>query len=210
MTSAVRRPTDQQVGVVAAHVRNATNSDVLTAALDGQEVLIAFDLNAEEHQRRKCSEAGPIHSRGLLHALWSLPEELPTPVLGLDDRDRETLTDEGQGFVRFVGDAVYRDYRPPGVVLAVALVRSRLAEGVTAIGAFPPLFRRYAVATNDELPDPRGIALGEELGIGMAAFTRQGFVVLSKAAAPWLGVPAVYRWWLAEISYSAWVYANAH
>ncbi len=196
--------------VVASHIAGGAVDDVVPAVLDSRTVLMAFELDATEHARRLDRSVGPLRSRGLLHALWTLPEGLAWPMSGLDRLDALTLEREGDGFVVMERDAVVRVYRPAGRVLAVALAGRRLVDAVAVASQFPPIFRRYAIAAKVARTDPDAIAAARTVGIGAAIADPDGLRVLGKAEPAHVGVPGVYRWWVAEVAYRSWLQTNAH
>lgn len=196
--------------MVASHIAGGAVDDVVPAVLDSRTVLMAFELDATEHARRLDRSVGPLRSRGLLHALWTLPEGLAWPMSGLDRLDALTLEREGDGFVVMERDAVVRVYRPAGRVLAVALAGRRLVDAVAVASQFPPIFRRYAIAAKVARTDPDAIAAARTVGIGAAIADPDGLRVLGKAEPAHVGVPGVYRWWVAEVAYRSWLQTNAH
>ncbi len=195
---------------VAAYIAAGEAHDVVRAVLDGRHVLMAFELDVSEHTRRIEQSVGPVRSRGLLHALWSLPEDLAWPESGLDRIDAETLRREGKGFVAVTRGSVTRVYRPAGGVRAVGLAGRRLVDVVGAACQFPPIFRRYAIATRTGRSDVEAIKMAQAVGVGAAVTCSERLRVVARADAARAGVPSVYRWWLAEVAYRAWLQTNAH
>lgn len=196
--------------VVASHIAGAAVHDVVPAVLHSRTVLMALELDITEHARRLERSVGPLRSRGLLHALWTLPEGLAWPTSGLDPLDVLTLEREGDGFVVMDEDAVIRVYRPAGRVRAIGLVGGRLPDVVATASRFPPIFRRYAVAAKAASTDPQVVAAARTVGIGAAIAGPNGLRVLGEAEPAQVGVPGVYRWWLAEVAYRSWLQTNAH
>lgn len=196
--------------MVASHIAGGAVDDVVPAVLDSRTVLMAFELDATEHARRLERSVRPLRSRGLLHALWALPEGLAWPTSGLDRLDALTLEREGDGFVVVDGDVVVRVYRPAGRVRAVGFVGGRLPDVVATASRFPPIFRRYGFAAKAARTDPDAIAAARTVGIGAAIAGPDGLRVLGEAEPAQVGVPGVYRWWLAEVAYRSWLQTNAH
>jgi hypothetical protein len=195
---------------VAVYITDGAAHDVVTAVLDGRVVLMAFEVDAAEHERRGQRPYGAVRSRGLLHALWALPEGIAWPVSGLSRLDADTLKDEGDGFVTWIDESVVRLYRPAGHVWAVGLASKRLIDAVATASQFPPIFRRYAVAAKATRSDPDAIAAARTVGVGVAVTGPDGLNVVGRAEPARTGVPGIYRWWLAEMAYRSWLQTNAH
>ena len=196
--------------IAATYVADGSGHDVVPVVLDGRTVLMAFELDAAEHARRLERSLGPVRSRGLLHALWALPEGILWPVSGLDQPDAETLNFEGHGHVTEEGGSINRVYRPAGQVRAIGLAARRLVDAVGSAGQFPPIFRRYALSTSAGRTDLDAVAIALTVGVGAAIARLDGLSVLAQAEPPKTGVPSVYRWWLAEVAYRGWLQTNAH
>lgn len=196
--------------VVVSHIAEGVVDDVVPAVLDSRTVLMALELDATEHARRLERSVGPLRSRGLLHALWTLPEGLAWPASGIERLDALTLEREGDGFVVMDRDAVVRVYRPAGRVRAIGLVGRRLPDIVATASRFPPIFRRYAIAAKVTSTDPQAVAAAQTVGIGAAIAGPDGLRVLGEAEPAQVGVPGIYRWWLAEVAYRSWLQTNAH
>jgi hypothetical protein len=179
-------------------------------SVEGRSVLVAFEPDPHEHRRRDDQEVGAISSRRLLHALWSLPDQLRWPASGLDPYDTETLLSQGAGFVQTDGGNFVRLYQPPGQVRAVGLRSRRLDDAVQRVGLFPPIFFRYAIAARRCRSDDEAVITASAKGIGTAIAGSSGLTVLSEPDPPRTGVPGVYRWWLAEVAYEAWRQVNVH
>lgn len=197
-------------GVAGYIVDNAAH-EVVPAILDGRPVLMAFELDSTEHARRHDGGSiGPVPSRGLLHALWTLPEGLAWPISGLDRLDADTLKQEGDGFVAMNGASVTRLYRPAGRVHAIGLAGRRLVDAVAAASQLPPIFRRYAIAAKGTGTDRDAVAAARAIGVGAAVSSPGALRVFARAEPPLVGVPGIYRWWLAEVAYRSLLQANAH
>ncbi len=192
------------------YVQEEVEFEVVSANVEGRPVLMAFEPDPYEHPRRRDESLTSMPSRRLLHALWSLPCQIPWPAYGLDELDVDTLESEGSGFVVVDHDALVRIYQPPGRVHAVAMRTRRLTDAVTRVGQFPPIFSRYAIATRSCASDHEAVAAAIALGIGAVVAHPDGLQVRSEPAIPQRGVPGVYRWWLAELAYQQWRQASAH
>lgn len=190
----------------AAVKQNAEH--VVDAVVGGHRVVLGFVLNRSEHQRRIAAGVGAVTSRRLLHALWDLPHHLPWPTDAIDPVDTATLLHDGHGLVTFGEDLLTRTYAPAGRIRAVATVRRRLGDAVAAVTPFPPVFRRYAVSTSMTLSDETAARAAVVAGIGVIAGSGTSTMFV-ESAEPLVGAPGVYRWWLAEVCYRAWL-PNAH
>jgi hypothetical protein len=196
--------------MTSKYIADGTGHEVVLTVLEGREILIAFELNAIEHSRRRALSIGAIGSLGLLHALWSLPAGVEWPAAGINRLDTATLLDEGEGYLTVDEGSITRAYQPAGQVRGVGLPGRRLVDAVEAAGRFPPIFRRYAVTDRAGRSDHDAIAVALALGVGAAIARPTGLCVLAPAAPPTTGLPSVYRWWLAEVAYHAWLQTNAH
>ncbi len=195
---------------VASFIRNGAEDELVSLVLEGRSIVFALELDSAEHKRRGERRLGGITSRGLLHALWALPEAIEWPTASVSEPDVRTLEQDGRGLVVSRRGTIRREYRPAGAIRAVALLGRSLEDAVVGIGGFPPIFRRYAVASRPTAQDDHAVSVANEIGAGAATATGRGLLVHTRSAPPLIGVPAVYRWWLAERAYSAWLQANAH
>lgn len=184
---------------------------VVEMRVDRRSWFAQFRPNREEHLRRLSERVGPAVSTGLLHALWSLPEDLPVERRALTRRDVITLEAAARGFVKASDSAFTRLYRPSGVIEAIVVVSRRLQDATRRAAYFPPIYRRVAVALRPSMVGvPSSTLLGKQVGVGEVFIKDEGSdpVVIEKPQPASLGVPAVYRWWMAELAYRNWLYAN--
>jgi hypothetical protein len=194
----------------AASVADAISAGgyAVDVVVEGRRLVVVFTPDAAEHQRRADCDAGAVKSRRLLHALWALPADLRWPASAVTSDDVATLEHEGPGFVTVADGHVERHYRPAGRVDAIVTCRRHLSDAVAAAASFPPVFRRYAMAERTPKQTADMYADAEQCGVGiLLADGTHGPV---PAAEPIVGVPAVYRWWLAEVAYDAWLPPKAH
>lgn len=192
------------VSVAAAISAAGCSLDVI---VDGQHLVVVFSPDMPEHKRRTELAAGAATSRRLLHALWAVPAGLTWPTSAVAVEDVGTLEREGHGFATVRDGHVERHYQPAGKVEAVATFRRQLSDSVAAAAAFPPVFRRYAAARHMPKQPAYTFADAERYGVGV--LLPDGSHGPVRAAKPIVGVPAVYRWWFAEVAYRAWL-LNAH
>jgi hypothetical protein len=192
------------------YMREGAGFEVVSASIEGQPVLLAFEPDPHEHRRRLDHGVGAVRSRRLLHALWSLSHQVSWPAAGFDHLNAETLESDGAGFVEVNRDTFVRTYQPPGRVHAVGLHSSRLVDAVRRVGMFPPIFARYAIAARPCRTDEDAVVSAAALGIGAAVALPGELLVGSRPGSPEMGAPGVYRWWIAEVAYQRWRQASAH
>lgn len=195
---------------VASLIGQETGAHVVSARVEDRELLLAFQLDRQVHLERASAGVGAVRSRRLLHALWSLPCDISWSESELDSSNRNTLVKEGNGLVVRGNETVRRVYRPPGQIRAVAITRKSLADSVWAVAQFPTIFLRYAIAASCSKADADAIEAARAAGIGTIFTSRTGPLVYTSPQRAAIGAPGVYRWWLAEIGYDAWLQANAH
>jgi hypothetical protein len=187
-------------------LKEGAGCHVVSASIEGRPVLVAFEPDPHEHPRRREQSLGAVRSRRLLHALWALPLQLPWTMGGLTPIDTETLESaDATGFVSINGDMLTRTYQPPGRVLAIGVRGARLADAVQRASLYPGIFARYAIGAKPGRSDDEAVATAAALGIGTAVRGRSGLVVHTEAEPPRKGAPGVYRWWMAEVAYEAWL-----
>ncbi|MDQ1536287.1 MAG: hypothetical protein QOE58_680 [Actinomycetota bacterium] len=180
---------------------------VVELRIDGNRFFVEFAIDREEHRRRRALGVGAASGTGLLHALWELPAGIPIPEQCLTQRDVSTLRDHGKGYVEGT-DVLTRSFSPAGTIRAVVVVANQLDEAIGRLRRLPPIFRRLAVALRSPARSASASVLGGTTGIGTAVIGRGGAELLVAPAPAILGVPAVYRWWLAELAYRNWEYVN--
>lgn len=179
---------------------------VVELCIDGARFAVTFDVDQQEHRRRSEAGLGAATDTGLLHALWELPEGIPTPAVALTDRDLSTLRHLGAGYVQ--GSATLtRLYVPAGVIGAVVVVAGTLGEAVASAARLPAIYRRLAVCHRRPI-DAGSIEYGRRVGVGAVLVSGSAAEVVVAPREPVLGVPAVVRWWLAELAYRNGAYGN--
>jgi hypothetical protein len=204
---------DQSGGAenVRAHNRpwGSLHDALVPLSVDGCSFSAGIAFDEAELARRACAGIGAVTSRGLLHALWSVPCEIPIPWSSLSPLDRFTLESEGKGWVDLKPRHVVRRYQPPGVVRTVSVSDGSLSRAISRVGARPPIFERIALwkRTSATIPRTRGATLDRArlLGIGVAVWDPSGVSELLAPQPAMIGVPSVYRWWQAELAYQSWL-----
>jgi hypothetical protein len=194
----------------ARHFSEGAGGEVVAITLEGRSILVALDVDQAEHSRRARFDVRAVRCRRLLHALWELPANVTWPRSGLDPSDLAAFSDAEPGLVASDGEGLRRLYQPAGMVRAVAVRNANLIDAVNQVASFPGIFGRYAFASRRSPADEQAAAVASTLGVGAAVTGSSGLVVLSEALTPGIGVPGIYRWWLAETAYDAWLHERAH
>lgn len=207
-----RRGADSSAVQVAAarHVSEDVGGQVVSVTVEGRSIMVALDVDQAEHARRAEIGVGAVCSRRLLHALWELPANVAWPRSGLDAGDLVAFSEAERGLADDDGEALVRRYQPVGTVRAVGVRRARLIDAVQQVAVFPGIFGRYAFASQRASTDEETAVTAAAMGVGTALVAASSMVVLSDARPPEIGVPGVYRWWLAETAYDAWLQERAH
>jgi hypothetical protein len=156
-----------------------------------------LNLDADELRRRQTIGMGAVTSTALLSSLWELPSGGSVPSSALEPsivarlRSAECVVTESTNGFR-------RNYAPIGTVSAVAFSGRQSLKAFGRAAAFTPIVRRYAVIPardfTSEIAD-----LGEKWGVGIAIHDGQTPI---DARAAEVGIPHVYRWWLAELAFA--------
>ena len=177
----------------------------------GRSVIAAMEVDRNEAKRRENLGIGAITSTPLLHGLWLLPHGMVFSLSRAHQRKAELLRDAPYA-ANAIGDQFQRTYQPPGTVKAIAVADRRIPSGVRRVAPWvPKIFERWVVLP--EAPK-RMSALSARLtsmhGIGVIAPDEHGEpqTILSAASAT-LGIPHVYRWWIAEVVWEAMIAGGA-
>ena len=194
--------------LAADAMRSLTSLPVVSLAIDGVQMLAAFEPNDEEHARRSALDVGAVTSTALLHGLWLLPLGVPVPIDDVPDHKRRCLESAGQ-LVNVADGCFERLYSPPGAIRVVAFSGTRTSRSLRQAAKFTPIVQRLAFAEGPVHPSASILRTAELLGIGLVQCADGATNVLVTPSVPELGVPAVYRWWIAELAYSSWLYENA-
>jgi hypothetical protein len=177
--------------------------------IDGSSFVAGLRLCDTEHARRRDLGVGSATSTGLLHALWGLPYGIPVPWASMSERDRITLDGEGFGWIDDAGGAVVRTYQPPGAVGTIVVADSSLPRAVSRAASHPPTVRRVVLwrRQSDRPPrrQPAQLERASSFGIGIFAVNEGECREVLPAAPALTGLPAVFRWWQAELAYRNWL-----
>jgi hypothetical protein len=183
------------------------DSALVELCVDGSRFVALFDVDVAEHDRRIAAGVGAATNTGLLHALWELPQGLPISRRSISERDLGTFEGLGRGYVEGVEDLT-RVYVPAGQVTALIVVKRDLSAAIERISLLPGIYWRVAAAIGLGPPSDDLLAASNRSGIGAAVVRRGEATVVAAPRAPTRGIPAVVRWWLAEIAYRNWGYGN--
>jgi hypothetical protein len=187
-------------------LRAAVDMTVLLVTIDGVRAAVAFEPDLTEHRRRQALGVGAVTATSVLHGLWLLPSRIPVPAAAVPDHKRDRLL-RLPAFVTSIDDQLRRTYEPPGVVRALASGGRSARRAVERVARFSPIFYRYAVVNGDRLL-PAVMTYAFENGVGLLQTDGEVARLVSAAPKAVCGVPAVYRWWIAELAYEAWLYES--
>lgn len=184
---------------------------VVSLCLDGGRMLVAMELDADEHRRRADARVGAITSTALLHGIWLLPAGGAVPAASLPDDKVRNLRAEPY-VAQQCGSSLVRTYSPPGVVRAVGFVGRCVERAVLRAARFTPIFQRFVLLDDDDLKVPLRVEWeAREWGVGIVALGRGHHMEhIIPAAEAVVGVPSVYRWWVAELAYRRLLQDSTH
>ena len=183
---------------------------VVSLCLDGARMLAALELDVGEHARRVDAKVGAFTSTELLHGLWLLPAGGAVRAATLPDNKVQSLRSAPYVAQQW-GNSLVRTYSPPGVIRAVAFSGRCVERAVLRAARFTPIFERYVLLDDAQPVIPRRVEFeAREWGVGIVAL-RQGDCgeQVVPAAEAVVGIPSVYRWWVAELAYRRFLYENA-
>lgn len=163
-------------------------------------LLFFADLREEEVARRLHGGIGAIVDRGVINALWELPEELEFPRESVPDWVLKRL-----GGLRAVeiGDVVRRRVCPPLAIHGAAAVGRNLARLLEALGPLSSVCPTAAVITGIEPPADDPALLNARLfGVAVGVGSRDSIRVVSQPEAAFRPDVGAYQWHLAELVYA--------
>lgn len=201
------RRNERQNGARRA-LEDLTALPAVLVRLEGTEIAVAFDPDMGEHERRSAAGTGAVTSRSLLHALWLLPARVPVPAAAIPERKRQHLRTAGH-FTQEDGGYLERVYSPAGTVRAIAIASPDIERSVEQAIRFTPIVQRVVVVDFATRPSSGTLALAADWGVGVVRAQEAGCDVLLHPAPAVVGIPAVYRWWLAELAYEGWLQQSA-
>jgi hypothetical protein len=176
--------------------------------LDGRPLIAAFEVDPAEHTRRLTLGAGAVASRSVLHGLWLLPAGIPVQADEIPAVKRRRLRDSSH-FAAETELGFERLYSPAGIVRAVAFAGSDPTRCVEQAIRFTPIVQRVVVTDPDMPASNEARRLALEFGVGIIEAGKRENVMVEQPADAVVGVPAVYRWWIAELAYEAWLQLSA-
>ncbi len=198
--SALRRKAMEALGEVSS-------LPVVDLTVDGLSLLAAFERCEAEHARRHALRQGAVTTTALLHGLWLLPHGLAISVSGIPDHKLDRLR-AATHLVTLHDERLVRDYVPAGVVRAVAFAGASVDIALRRAARFTPIVQRFAVVSESVRVNQSAIEAAGSCGVGVLKVGKNSTQVLVEAATALKGVPAVYRWWIAELAYERWLYDN--
>lgn len=197
------------LGDCTSGVSQLAGSTMLPLDLGEAVVAGAFSLNPAEHDRRQDFGAGAITSLGLLHGLWMLPEDCPVETNALPDVKVRRLRDAPDAAVEKDGYLV-RSYRPAGVLRGVAFAGSSIDRTIDRAIQFSPIVSRFVLLNPTQSLTTRLEWLAREWSVGVfqCVSSSEGLFLVPPGS-PVLGVPSVFRWWIAELAYESLLQTSA-
>ena len=182
-------------------VEELVGGPVVRFSIDGLPMTGAFELYRDEHERRQGAGVGAITCRALLHGLWLLPPGGSTPLSMLPDVKVQRLQAAPHVAIETNGGFV-RSYEPPGVLRSLAFYGKDLKRSVERAARFTPIVQRFVLVEEQQIVHPSVDWFAREWGVGIIRL-RQGSSprVLVPASPAEVGIPSVYRWWVAELAY---------
>lgn len=194
----------------SSHIESGTTHRrvVSEVHVDGDHYFALLMLDLVEHHRRRLAGVGHASTR-LLHVLWGFPARIKFPKTACDSYERETLTEEGAGWIDVAGDSFARLYQPIGRIDMVAVVDKSVRRAVSRAASHPATTRRLAIWSGQRHQtcqnSSEDLAEAARLGIGVIALGKSEASALIEPAPAVTGRPAVYRWWQAEVCYRNWL-----
>jgi len=166
----------------------------------GTTRLVFFaDLQDEEVARRAHRGIGAIVDRGVINALWELPEDLEIPRESLPEWVLKRLG----GFVAVeISEVVRRRVRPPLAIRGAAATGRNLSRLLDALGPLSSVCATAAVVTGTEpRPDEAALLNARLFGVAVGVVSDDNIHVLGHAETfqPDIGP---YQWHLAELVYA--------
>ena len=195
------------VGFALDALGKIIDEHVVRLTINGSTMHAAFELCADEHERRLQEGVGAITSTALLCGLWLLPSGVPVAPGKLPDVKAQRLHEAPYAVAETVA-GFERTYSPPGILRSVMFSGLDLERSVDRALRFTPIVQRFALFDQRcaELPSPVE-CLAREWGVGIIALHQEASPQELVPAMPAeVGVPSVYRWWVAELAYKSYLY----
>ena len=200
-----------ELGLTLDALGKIIDEHIVRLSINGSTMLAAFELCSDEHERRMQEGVGAITSTALLCGLWLLPTGVPVAPERLPDVKAQRLHEAPYAVTKtFAG--FERTYSPPGILRSVMFSGRSLERSVDRALRFTPIVQRFALIDQGgaALPSPVE-CLAREWGVGIIALHQEAPPqVLVPAMPAEVGVPSVYRWWVAELAYKRYLYESTH
>lgn len=179
-------------------IQRNSQTDVAFIRIDGTSCYATIDIDAGEWHRRGAEPGAVVTDREMLAALWEIPAGgvVPIDTLGPDviARLRERRLVETDGAL------VARLFQPIGTVRSLSFAGS---NAIRNAADWPPTYERTAFQPRASAAQ---VTLAEAAGVGIARVTDHGtvdYLVTPRPAV--LGVPGLFRWWIAELCFAGLV-----
>jgi hypothetical protein len=96
-------------------------------------------------------------------------------------------------------------------VTAIGVMGNRTRHVIDATALQTPAFRRVALLARSAPGDASALVRrAVAAGIGLAFVGNPAIETAVPAPRALLGVPGVFRWWIAELAYRSWSYDRSH
>lgn len=154
--------------------------------------------------RRASLGLGAITSTGVLHALWSTPIQ-PISRGAFDDINLHTLDSLSEALVSHdENGTTSRIYHPIGEIVALYTLDKSIRQGVKRAIRIPPIFKRLCIWVNHEScknVDKQTLLYAQRARTGVISLCNTHVEELIRPHNRIPGIPAVFRWWVAELAY---------
>ena len=192
--------------VALRSVEELAGDPVVRFSIDGQPIIGGLALYVDEHERRLSAGIGAVTCRALLHGLWLLPSWGWTPPELLPDIKVQRLRAAPHVAIETDGGFV-RTYEPPGVVRSVAFSGKSIERSVHRAARFTPIVQRFVFVDEEHQSVPVAVEWrAREWGVGIIRIRQESSPQTLVPAIPAeIGVPSVYRWWVAELAYARYL-----
>lgn len=199
-----------ELGLALDALGKIPGEQIVRLTINGSTMHATFELCHDEHERRLQEGVGAITSTALLCGLWLLPSGIPVAPERLPDVKVDRLRRAPYAVTKTVA-GFERTYAPPGILRSVIFSGRSLERSVDRALRFTPIVQRFAVTDQQAVAVPSPIeCVAREWGVGIIALHQEvPPQVLVPAMPAEVGIPSVYRWWVAELAYKRYLYENA-
>jgi hypothetical protein len=167
----------------------------LTQSVGLGTVTFFVDLDWQQVSLRRSDEVGALIDRGIINALWEIPEGVEYPISALPQWVLDRL-DNRQ--VAIKGETVRRDLRPPLFIRAAAASGKSLRSLLADLGPLSAVCPTAAILKGRQKALTGSAVLDARLfGIGVGVWNSSGISVLSDAGSV-TSEFGPYQWHLAE------------